>query len=111
MVRRPGVPGSAAATPPADPSANALGLEHTDHAVEGQVRASVEVTREHGDDPPAITVEPLAPTDVLGPLRPALGMLATVVLDRDLDLGVGMVEAEQPGADVVADDEVDNGLR
>ena len=72
---------------------------------------SEESWRAHDHEPPLEVVELLAPIDVALPLLVILGVLTTVVLDRDPRLAIAHVQAAQDVSLVVAELDVDRRLR
>jgi hypothetical protein len=77
---------------------------------ERAVRLDINALGPYDDQPPSIAVQLLAPLDIARPLSVVVGMLATVVLNDQLQIGIGQVEAFRPPAHRVVLDVVDHGL-
>ena len=73
----------------------------------GLLRMLEDAFRSHQNQAPALRFEPRTSADVGVPLRAVLGVLTSLVLDREQEGGVAEVDAEDPGPVSGAQDLVD----
>ena len=85
-------------------------VQRIGHATHGVRRLAMDVATGEDDEDPSVGLEFLAPPDVAAPLALTLDVMASVVLDRDLELRVRQVDAPTDVASVVPDRVVDERL-